>query len=141
MEFSDIVAVAGKSGLFKILKPTRNGVILESLDQHKKKLVATGNYRVSALNEISIYTLDDEGSKPLEEVLAKVFDEFDDDPGLDSTSSPEEFGSLLKHILPTYDTDRVYSSDIKRLISWYKILYKEAPELLKPSEKTSDEEE
>lgn len=141
MELSDIVAVAGKPGLFKILKPTRTGVILESMDQQKKKLVATGNHRVSALNEISIYTLDEEGSRPLDEILHRIHEEFGDDPGLDSSSSPEEFSSFLKHILPDYDTERVYASDIKRLVSWYKVLLKEAPDLLVKKDEKSDEQE
>ena len=64
MELQDIVAISGKPGLFKVLKPTRNGVILETLDEQKKKLVATGHHhRVSALHAISIYTLDNEGSR------------------------------------------------------------------------------
>lgn len=141
MELKDIVSVSGKPGLFRILKPTRNGMILESLDEKKKKLVATANYRVSALNEISIYTLDDAGSKPLEEILKKIHDEFGDDPGLDSSSSPGEFSSFLQHILPEYDTERVYPSDIKRLVSWYRVLLKMAPDLLKGNSDGGGEEE
>ena len=134
MELSDIVAISGKPGLFYIIKPTRNGLILETLDDQKKKMIATGHHRVSALNEISIYTTDGEGSEALEQVLWKIKEEFEDDPGLDSTSSPEEFSGFLKHILPTYDVDRVYPSDIKRLVSWYKILLKYAPEVLEKKE-------
>ena len=69
MELSDIATLAGKGGLFKILKPTRTGVILESLDEKKTKLVAGTQYRISILEEISIYTTDAEGSKPLKEIF------------------------------------------------------------------------
>ena len=141
MELSDLASVSGKGGLFKILKPTRTGVILESLDEKKSKLVATTHHRVSALHEISIYTLDEEGSVPLEAILQKIFTEFDDDPGIDSSSSNEELKSFLKHILPDYDMDRVYVSDIKRLVGWYNIIYKEAPEILKPQEAADEVEE
>ena len=131
MEYSDIASVAGKGGLFKIVKPTRTGVILESLDSDKKKLIAGATQRVSVLSDISIYTTNQEGSTPLETVFKKIYDEFEDDPGVTSTSDADELKSFLKHILPDYDQDRVYVSDIKKLVTWYKHIYEQAPDLLK----------
>ena len=133
MEFRELATIAGKGGLFKILKPTKNGVILESLDDKKAKLVAGTSHRVSILNEISIYTTDTEGTKPLEEVMIIIEKEFKGDIDLDSKSSDEELRSFLKHVLPEYDADRVYVSDIKKLVSWYKILRQHAPEVLQPA--------
>ena len=130
MELKDIASVSGKSGLYKVFKPTRTGVILESLDKDKKKMIANANNRVSMLHEISIYTHTEEGATPLGEVLTKIHDEFGDDIGLNSSSSPEELRSFMKHLLPDFDEDRVYASDIKKLINWYEILQKEAPEVL-----------
>ena len=72
MEFSDIASVSGKGGLFKIVSPTRTGVVLESLDEHKKKLVASMHNKVSVLSEISIFTTDSDGAVPLEEVMRKI---------------------------------------------------------------------
>lgn len=130
MEFSDIASVSGKGNLFKIINPTRTGVILESMDEHKKKMVATMHNKVSILSEISIYTTDAEGAVPLEEVMRKIHKEFSGDTDLDKNSSPDELKSFLKFILPEYDESRVYVSDIKKVVSWYDQLIKEAPEVL-----------
>lgn len=137
MELSDIASVAGKGGLYKVLKPSRTGVILESMDKEKKKLVAHAHQRVSVLNEISIYTTDAEGSKPLEDILQTIYKEFGDDTGIEGNASKEELMAFLKHILPNYDEAQVYPSDIKKLIQWYDILLKEAPEVLKEQKKES----
>ena len=139
MELSEIATLAGKSGLFRVLKPTRTGVILESLDEKKTKIVAGTQHRVSVLEEISIYTTTEDGSTPLKDILKKIVEEFDDDPGLDNNASSEELKSFIRHILPEYDPERVYTSDIKKLLSWYKILYKYAPEVLKEEEEEEGE--
>lgn len=141
MELSEIASIAGKGGLFKITKPTRSGVIVESLDEKKQKLVASASNRISILKEISIYTTDQEGSVPLESVLKKMNEDFDEDLGVNSSSNPDELKAFMKHIVPEYDQSRVYVSDIKKLISWYNILYKEAPEVLKAANGENKEEE
>lgn len=119
MEFSDIASVSGKGGLFKVLNPTRTGAILEALDDTKKKLVVGMNSKVSVLSEISVYTTDEEGAMPLQEVMQKIHKEFNGDTGLDKSSDSDELKAFLKHILPNYDEERVYTSDIKKLVSWY----------------------
>ncbi|KPQ15770.1 MAG: hypothetical protein HLUCCX10_08675 [Algoriphagus marincola HL-49] len=134
MDFKEIATVSGKPGLFKVLKPTRTGVILESLDDKKAKLVAGISHRVSILGDISIYTLTEEGAEPLQQVMQKVEAEFEGDLGLDSNPDDAELRAFMKHILPEVDETRVYVSDIKKLISWYKIIRKFAPEVLMPSE-------
>ena len=143
MDFSDIAAVSGKGTLFKILQPTRTGVILESMDEHKKKMVATMHNKVSILSEISIYTTDNEGAVPLEDVMKKIHAEFDGDTDLDKNSSPEELKSFLKFVLPDYDEGRVYVSDIKKVVSWYDQIVKQAPEVLaeKKEEKAEEKKE
>lgn len=141
MELSEIASIAGKGGLFKITKPTRSGVIVETLDEKKQKMVASADNRISILKEISIYTTDQEGSKPLEDVLKKIHQEFEGDPGVNSSSNPEELKAFMKHIVPEYDMDRVYVSDIKKLVSWYNILYKQVPELLSAAEVKEEKKE
>lgn len=141
MELSEIASIAGKGGLYKITKPTRSGVIVESLDEKKQKMVASASNRISVLKEISIYTTDQEGSIALENVLKKINEEFEEDLGVNSSSNPEELKAFMKHIVPEYDQSRVYVSDIKKLISWYGILYREAPEVLKAQSEESKSEE
>ncbi|MEM1408162.1 MAG: DUF5606 domain-containing protein [Bacteroidota bacterium] len=141
MEYSDIASVSGKGGLFKIVKPTRTGVILESLDADKKKLVAGATQRVSVLSDISIYTTNQEGSTPVDDVFKKMYEEFADDLGVTSTSDPDELKAFLKHILPEYDEDRVYVSDIKKLVTWYKHIFDNAPDLLKAKPEKDNEKD
>jgi hypothetical protein len=130
MTLSEIATISGKGGLFKVMAPTKSGVILESLDDTKTKLVATSSHKLSVLQEISIYTTTKEGSISLEEVLKKIYAEFKDDLGVDSNSDANELKSFLKSILPVYDENRVYVSDIKKLLKWYEVILKQAPEIL-----------
>jgi hypothetical protein len=143
MTLAEIATVSGKGGLFKVLAPTKSGVILESLDEAKTKLIATSNHRLSLLNEISIYTTTKEGTAALEDILKKINTEFGDDPGVDSNSDAAELKSFLKSILPEYDEDRVYVSDIKKLVKWYEVIRKYVPEILtaKAEEKKETKEE
>lgn len=138
-ELKDIAAVSGKGGLFRVVKPGRTGVILEGMDQKKGKMVATPNHKVSVLSEISIYTHSEEGSIPLEDVLRKIYEEFGDDPGVDSKSSTDELMSFIKFIVPEYDESRVYPSDVKKLINWYRILLKEEKEWFETKQQEEEE--
>jgi len=148
MELREVAAVSGRGGLFKILKPTKNGVILEALDASKKRFVAGANERVSILNEISIYTTDKEGSVALEIVLQKIHAAFGKDIKITAKSTNDELGAFLATVLPDYDREKVYHSDIKKLANWYTIILANFPEILvakkaeakasKAEEKTED---
>lgn len=138
MTLDDIATLSGKGGLFKVFKPAKSGVILESLDEAKTKIVATPNHRLSILSEISIYTTTKEGTVALAEVLQKINKEFGADLDVDG-EDPKELKSFLKSILPEYDEDRVYASDIKKLVKWYSILLKYAPEVLTESQGKKEE--
>jgi hypothetical protein len=129
MTLSDIASVSGKGGLYKVLAPTKSGVILESLDEAKTRLVASSNQRISILSEISIYTSTKEGSTPLLEVFKKIKADFGDDIGVDAESDANELKAFLKSVLPDYDESRVYVSDMKKLVKWYAVLLKLAPEV------------
>lgn len=141
MKLEEIATVSGKGGLFKVLAPTKSGVILESMDDAKTKMIATTNHKLSLLNEISIYTTTKEGTVALDEVLRKIKNEFGDDLGVDGNSDPAELKSFLKSVLPDYDDNRVYVSDIKKLVKWYDVILKRAPEILEePKEEPKNEE-
>lgn len=130
MELKDIASVAGKGGLFKIVSPMKSGVILESLDESKEKLVAGGNQRISVLSEISMYTTTKEGSAPLLDVLQKIKATYGADLGVDDKSEGVELKAFLKSVLAEFDESRVYVSDIKKLVRWYGVILKYAPEVL-----------
>lgn len=136
MELSEIASISGKGGLYKVVKPGKTGVLLESLDASKTKLVAGASQRMSLLSEISIYTTSKEGTVALQDVLMKINKDFGNDPGVDGNSDAGELKSFLKSVLPEYDQDRVYVSDIKKLVKWYSVLLEYAPEVFtaKPEE-------
>jgi hypothetical protein len=130
MTLADIATLSGKGGLYKVVAPTKSGVILESLDETKTKIVATASNKLSLLHEISIYTTSKEGTVPLEEVLKKIHSEFGNDPGVDGNSDGAELKSFMKAVVSDFDENRVYVSDIKKLIKWYGVILKYAPEIL-----------
>ena len=129
MELSEIATVSGKGGLYKVVSPTKSGVILESLDEAKAKLVTNANNRLSLLHEISIYTTTKEGTEPLEKILKTIHKEYGDDLGLDANAEGTELRAFIKSVLPEYDEARVYVSDLKKLVKWYSILLQYAPEI------------
>jgi hypothetical protein len=138
MTLAEVATVSGKSVLYKILAPTKSGVILESMDDTKTKLVATTSHKLSLLNEISIYTTTKEGTVPLEDILKRIHKDFNDDLGVDGNSDPAELKSFMKSILPEYDEQRVYVSDIKKLVRWYNAILKHAPEIITASPSESE---
>lgn len=140
MTLAEIASVSGKGGLFKVLAPTKSGVILESLDEAKTKMIATTNHRLSLLNEISIYTTTKEGSVPLEDILKKIHKDFGNDLGVNQNAEPSELKSFLKSVLPEYDEGRVYVSDIKKLVRWYEVIQKYVPEILSSPAAETDQD-
>lgn len=130
MELKELASVSGKGGLYRVLKPGKAGMILESLDEAKTRIVANPHLKLSLLDEISIYTNTKEGTAPLGDVLRKIAREFTANLGVDGNSDPSELRAFMKSVLPEYDEDRVYVSDIKKLIRWYGLIRQLAPEIL-----------
>jgi hypothetical protein len=140
MTLSEVAAIAGKPGLFRILKPTRNGVIIESIDAEKRREVSSSQAKVSILNDITIYTYTAEGTIPLREVLKTAFEKYPQGCLLSAKSDGAELVSFLKELLPEYDEERVYASDIKKLVTWFNLLATYSPEVFaKETEETTDE--
>ena len=142
MNLSKIAAIAGKGGLYKIIKPTRNGVIIESLEPNRIRTVAGSSNKVSVLQEITIYTTDAEGSIPLGKVLEAIKAKYAAALPVESkSSSGAELHAFMKEVAPDYDMDKVYTSDIKKLVSWYNLLSANAPEVFEENTETGEESE
>ena len=124
IDLRQVAAVSGQSGLYRVVKPTRTGVILESLEENPKTMVAQARHRMSLLDEISIYTTDEEGTVPLAEVFDLVHQKYGDELPLSEKPDNEEYKEFMASVLPTYDDDRVYVSDMKKLATWYHIVNK-----------------
>lgn len=119
MKLKDIMAISGHSGLFRFIAQGRNGVIVEGLID-KKRMNASATARISALEDIAVYTEEKEVS--LAEVLRLVFTKENGGPVSLEKNSDDRVKKYFSEILPTYDKDRVYVSDMKKVISWYNIL-------------------
>jgi len=140
MEFKEIAAVSGKTGLFRILKPTRNGVVLETLDEKREKLIISSNTKVSILKDISMYTLSAEGNMPLAEIMIAVKNLFGDSLPVTTKSDEKELRGFFLKVVPDFDSERVYTSDIKKLVGWFGLISANCPEVLKPQTHTAPDE-
>lgn len=127
VNLKDIASVAGMSGLYRIVSPTRSGVIIETLDDKASRIVAQSKHRISLLHEISIYTEDAEVTVPLAEVFDRIRQKYGPELALNSKAGNAELQSFIAEIIPDYDQSRVYVSDIKKIISWYHIVSKYVP--------------
>lgn len=137
----EIANVSGKGGLFRILKPSRAGVIVESLDEKREKTLIGPTARVSVLKDVSIFTDGEEESVPLADVFLKIKEAHAE--GIDlqvKTASDKNFIEFLNKILPDFDRSKVYISDIKKIITWYNLLSKYVPELFVEAQAEANEE-
>lgn len=119
MNVDKILAIAGKPGLFELKIQTRSGFLAESLLDGKKITVGMRS-NVSLLSEISMYTYSEE--KPLVEILRAIAIKENEGPAISHKEDNAKLVAYFKEILPDYDEDRVYASDIKKLLNWYNIL-------------------
>ena len=117
-----VLAIAGKPGLYRLVSRGNKNLIVESLDAAKKRTPIFGADKVISLADIAMYT--DNGEVPLAEVLQKVADkESAKEASLNpKKASNEELQNYFAEILPDYDRERVYRTDIKKLLTWYNLL-------------------
>lgn len=131
-----ILAISGQSGLYKVLTEGKNNVIVESLLTGKRSTVYT-DAKMSALEDIAIYTTQED--VPLRKVLKKIADKENGGPAIDVKNSPDELKKYFAEILPEYDKERVYFSDVKKVISWYNLLQEKGMLDLVEEEETKPE--
>ena len=119
MTLDKILAIAGKPGLFALKVQTRTGFVAESLIDGKKVTVGLKS-NVSLLSEISVYTNTEE--KPLTEIMRAIATKEDNGPAISHKEDNAKLVAYFLEILPDYDQDRVYPSDIKKILNWYNML-------------------
>ncbi|TWO31938.1 hypothetical protein E1J38_011185 [Seonamhaeicola sediminis] len=121
MSLDKVLSISGKPGLYKLIAQTRGGFVAESL-LDKKRISVGIQTNVSVLSEIAIYTLAEE--IPLKEVFKKIKEKENGQPtSVKSKDSKDKLEAYFFDVLPDYDEDRVYASDIKKVIQWYNLLY------------------
>jgi hypothetical protein len=138
MSLEKVLSISGKPGLYKLKTQTRGGFLAESL-LDGKTINVSGRHNVSLLSEIAIYTLTEE--VPLREVLKKIFEKESGKQTIDHKASKEELEEFFFGIMPDYDEDRVYASDIKKVVQWYNMLIKNGITDFSEAKEESKEEE
>ena len=120
MELKDFISVAGKSGLHTIVGKSKNNVIVESL-KDKKRFPIFNTNKISGLSDISIYTYDEEIL--LSELFDRIQKKYKKEAAISHLESAEELKKVFEELVPNYDQDQVYNSDIKKVFQWYNILH------------------
>lgn len=121
MGLEKILSISGKPGLYELTAQTRGGFVAKSIVDEKKVAVNV-RQNVSLLSEIAIYTYTEE--VPLGEIFKKISEKENGGEAIDNKASKKELEAYFAEILPDYDVDRVYQSDIKKIIQWYNLLVK-----------------
>ena len=119
MDLSKFLSISGKPGLYKHIAQSKTGIVVESVIDGKR-ISAFATDQISALNDISLFTTGEDIK--LEEVLKKIFEKEEGKSTLSEKSNPDKLKKYFEEVLPEYDKDRVYISDIKKVIKWYNIL-------------------
>ena len=139
MEFSKIIAVSGKPGLFHVVSQSKNAVIAESLIE-KKRIAINTTQNVSLLENISIYTYDED--IPLLEVFVAMYEKTAGKEALSHKDSSKNLTAFFLEVIPNYDDEKVYVSNIKKVIQWFNLLIKigmDFSKIEKTSEKNTEE--
>lgn len=134
----DILAISGRPGLYRLVKYGKNIIIVENITD-KKRSTAHSRDKVISLSDISMYT--DSGDKPLGEVLEAIKNKYDAKPlNAADYKEPAALQEFFKGVVPDFDVDRVYNTDIKKLINWYNLLINCGMTDFLPKEEEKEEE-
>ena len=120
MVLKDILAISGQPGLYKFIAQGKNAIVIEHLET-KKRSSAFGTAKVSSLEEISVFTEDED--LPLGKIFDLIYEKESGGVTIDYKSDPEKLKTYFSEIVPEYDRNRVYNSDIRKIIQWYNILH------------------
>jgi hypothetical protein len=119
IDLSGIISITGQPGLYKIVAQSKNGIIVEGLSD-KKRTNVYASTKVSTLSDISMFTTGDD--KPIEEIITAIYEKEKGGPAVDAKASDKEVEAYFSSILPDYDKERVYVSNMRKLINWYNTL-------------------
>ena len=119
MKLEKIIAISGKPGLYQIVSQTKGGIIAQSLSD-KKRMPINAMHNVSVLNDIAIYTYEED--VPLLTIFKSMFKITEGKEAISHKESSKKLASFFEEVLPNYDVERVYASNIKKVIQWFNIL-------------------
>ena len=138
MKLDKVLSISGKPGLYELKAQTRGGFVAESM-LDGKKISVNLRHNVSLISEIAIYTYTEE--VPLREVFQKIYDKENGGEAISHKESKAKLEEYFSEVLPDYDEDRVYISDIKKIIQWYNLLVSKGYTDFSKAEESAVEEE
>ncbi|MCE3229162.1 MAG: hypothetical protein K0S32_3713 [Bacteroidetes bacterium] len=119
IDLTGIISISGQPGLYKIVAQSKNGIIVEGLSD-KKRVNVYSSTKVSTLSDISMFTTGDD--KPIDEIMTAIFKKEKGGAAVDNKADDKAVEKYFSEILPEYDKDRVYVSNMRKLFSWYNSL-------------------
>jgi hypothetical protein len=137
MVLKDILSISGESGLFKFVAQGKNAIIVEHIETGKRSS-AFSSAKVSSLEDISVFTENED--LPLGKVFDKIFDKESGGQAIDSKAGSEKLKKYFEEVVPDYSREKVYSSDIKKIILWYNLLQKKEMLVKEEPEKAAEKE-
>lgn len=120
MDLEKLLAITGAGGIFRMVTSRKNGIVVEDLDVGKRKFIPARKHQFTPLNSITIYTNDND-STSLESVFKTMLKSLEESP-LPNTANRDELIGYFEKVLPNYDRDKVYISDVKKIVKWFKFL-------------------
>ena len=139
IKLKDIMSISGKGGLFRYIAQARNGIVVESLEDGKRH-VAPATARVSSLEDIAIFTNEEE--VPLADIFFQIHEKAEGKETLSHKTDASQLKAYFEELVPDYDQDRVYVSDIKKVFQWYNQLQThEILEVIEKEEESSEDQE
>jgi len=136
MDLSGLISISGMPGLYKVVGQMKNGVIAESLTD-KKRVPVLSHQQISALEEISMFTAGE--NKPVSEILKTIFEKEKGGKTIDHKADEKQITAYFESVLPDYDKEKVYASNMRKLFNWYNILHETGNLKLKEEgDKTDD---
>ncbi len=135
MVLKEILAISGEPGLFKFIAQGKNAIIVEHLETGKRSS-AFSSAKVSSLEDISVFTENED--LPLGKVFDKIFEKESGGPAIDSKTESEKLKKYFEEIIPDYSKEKVYFSDIKKIILWYNLLHKKGMLVKEEPDKKAD---
>ncbi|MBK7312187.1 MAG: DUF5606 domain-containing protein [Sphingobacteriaceae bacterium] len=133
MDLTGFISITGQPGLYKIVAQSKNGIIVEGLSD-KKRVNVYASTKVSTLTDISMFTTGDD--KPINEIMTAIFDKEKGGPAVDAKADDKTVEAYFAQVLPDYDKERVYVSNMRKLFSWYNAL--QSTSNLKTEEENKD---
>jgi len=138
IDLTGIIAISGQPGLYKVVAQSKNGIIVEGLAD-KKRTSISSTAKVSSLEDISMFTTGED--KPVAEIMKAIFDKEKGGACIDAKADDKTVVAYFAAVLPDYDKERVYTSNMRKLFNWYNGLQTSGNLKVKEAETTEESAE